>query len=92
MKSINTNGDRQIEIYTYLSRRGLMKLLFMSTLGMGLWINACDDSTARSAPTTKLEKEGKMETLKSNSTINSRIPPIDDALPAKIETATFALG
>ena len=93
MKCINVNGDQETEIYTYMSRRCLMKLIGLSTFGMGLWISACDHSSADSAPTTEIKKESEMESTKLNATNNNtRIPPIDAAAPAETSTATFALG
>jgi hypothetical protein len=92
MKSVNANGDQETEIYTYLSRRNLVKLIGLSTFGMGLWISACDHSNADSAPRAEIKKEHKMESTKSNVTIKTRIPPLDAAAPAETSTATFALG
>jgi len=90
MKCINANGDQETEIYTYLSRRSLMKLIGLSAFGMGLWISACDHSNADSAPTAEIKKESKMESTKS--TIKTRIPPLDATAPAETKTATFSLG
>ena len=92
MKYINANGDQKTEIYTYLSRRSLMKLIGWSTFGLGLGISACDLSNADSAPTAKIKKGSKMESTKSNATIKTRIPTIDAAAPAETSMATFALG
>jgi hypothetical protein len=92
MKSIQTNGHQETETYTYLSRRSLMKLISLSAFGMGLWISACDHSNADSAPTADIKKGSKMESTKSNATIETRIPTIDAAAPAETRTATFALG
>ena len=92
MKYINANGDQKTEIYTYLSRRSLMKLIGLSAFGMGLWISACDHSNADSATKTEIKKGSKMESTKSNATIKTRIPTIDAAAPAETSMATFALG
>ena len=92
MKCINANGHQETEIYTYLSRRSLMKLIGLSALGMGLWISACDHSNAGSAPSAEIQKGSKMESTKSNATIKTRIPAIDAAARAETRTATFALG
>ena len=92
MKPIQTNGHQETETYTYLSRRSLMKLIGLSAFGMGLWISACDHSNADSATTTEIKKGSKMESTKSNATIETRIPPIDAAAPTETSTATFALG
>jgi hypothetical protein len=92
MKPIHANGHQETEIYTYLSRRSLMKLIGVSIFGMGLGISACDLSNADSAPTAKIKRESKMKSTQSNATIETRIPPIDAAAPAETSTATFALG
>jgi hypothetical protein len=92
MNWIYTNSNQKTEIYTYLSRRSLMKLIGLSTFGMGLGISACNLSNADSAPTAGIEKESKMESTQSNATSETRIPPIDTAAPAETSTATFALG
>ena len=89
---MSTNGNQKTEIHTYLSRRSLMKLIGLSAFGIGLWISACDHSSADSAPTAEIKKESKMESTQSNATIETRIPPIDTAAPAETSTATFALG
>lgn len=92
MNFTNAKSDQQIEKHIHPFQRNLMKLLCASILVMGLWINACNFGSAGPEPTAKPEKEGNMETLKSNSNPKTRIPPIDAALLARIETATFALG
>ena len=92
MKPVNLNGDKETKIYTYLSRRSLMKLLGISTFGMGLWISGCNQSNADSALTRKVKKEGKMESTKSIATIQKRLPALDAAAPAETRTASFALG
>ena len=92
MKPIHKNSDQETKIYTYLSRRSLMKLLGISTFGMGLWISGCNQSNADSALTRKVKKEGKMESTKSIATIQKKLPSLDAAAPAETRTATFALG
>ena len=92
MKPIHANGHKETEIYTYLSRRSLMTLIVLSTFGMGLWISACDQSNADSALMAEIKEKRKMESTKSNSTMNYVIPAIDAAAPAETRTATFALG
>jgi hypothetical protein len=56
MKPIHANVHQETEIYTYLSRRSLMKLIGFSAFGMGLWISACDHSNADSASTAEIKK------------------------------------
>jgi len=69
-----------------------MKLIGLSTFGMGFWISACDQNNADSAPTAEIKEKSKMESTKSNATVKTRIPTIDAAAPAETKTATFALG
>ena len=40
------------------------------------------------------QKDGRepMDNGKGSSVLHTQIPPIDKAVPAKLETATFALG
>ncbi len=92
MKCKNANGNQETEIYTYLSRRSLMKLIGLSAFGMGIWISACDHSSTDSAPTMEMKRENEMQSTISNAAIQTRIPPIDAAAPAETSTATFALG
>ena len=90
MKCIYTNRNQKTAIYTYLSRRSLMKLIGLSAIGMGLGISAYDLSNADSAAATEIKKGSKMES--SKSTIKTRIPTLDAAVPAETSTTTFALG
>jgi hypothetical protein len=92
MKPIHKNSDQETKIYTYLSRRSLMKLLGTSTFGMGLWISGCNQTNADSALTGKVKKEGKMESTNSIAPIQKKLPALDAAAPAETRTATFALG
>ena len=92
MKPIHTNGDQKTKIHTYMCRRSVMKLLGLSTFGMGLWISGCNQSNADSALTMEVKKEGKMESTKSIATIQKRLPSMDATAPAETRTATFALG
>jgi hypothetical protein len=92
MKPIHKNSDQETKIYTYLSRRSLMKLLGTSTFGMGLWISGCNQTNAGPALTRKVKKEGKMESTNSIAPIQKKLPALDAAAPAETRTATFALG
>jgi hypothetical protein len=92
MNWIYTNGNQKTELYTYLSRRSLMKLIGLSAFGMGLGISACNLSNPDSAPTAEIKEESKMESTQSNATSETRIPPKDAAATAETSTATFALG
>ena len=92
MKPSHKNGDQETKIYTYLSRRSMVKLLGLSTFGMGLWISGCNQTNADSALTRKVKKEGKMESTKSIATSQKKLPALDADAPVEIRTATFALG
>ena len=92
MKCLYTNRNQKTAIYSYLSRRSLMKLIGLSAIGMGFGISVCDHSNADSAPTADIKKGNKMGSTKSNTTIKTRMPAIDAAVPAETSTATFALG
>ena len=92
MECTNTSSDQETAIYTYLTRRNLMKLIGLTTFGMGLWTIACNHSGADSAPTGEIKRGSKMESAISNSNIKTGIPDIDAAAPAETLTATFALG
>jgi hypothetical protein len=63
MKTVNSNGDQETKIYTYLSRRSLMKVIGSSTFGMGLWMYGCDSRSADTVPTMDVKKESKMESI-----------------------------
>jgi hypothetical protein len=90
MKPNHNNGDQETKIYTYLSRRSMVKLLGLSSFGMGLWISGCNQTNADSALTRKVKKEGKMES--SIATIQKKLLALDAAAPVETGTATFALG
>ncbi len=92
MKLINPSDNQETIIYSYLSRRSMMKLLGLSAFGMGPWISGCNQTNADSALTRKVKKEGKMESTKSIATIQKKLPALDAAAPAETRTATFALG
>ena len=92
MNFIDANSNRQIEKHTHIFRRSLVRLLSVSILTLGLWAIACNFGTTGPEQTARAGKESNMENLQSNSSPNTRIPPMDATLPARIETATFALG
>ena len=92
MKPVHTIGYQETRIHTYLSRRSLMKLIGLSTFGMGLWMSGCDHRSADSALTMDVKKESNMEPIAATETSNTIRPSLDDAAPAETKTATFALG
>ena len=92
MRSVNSNGDPDTKIYSYLSRRSAMKLIGLSTFGMGLWMSGCDHRSADSAMTMDVKKEGIVESIATIKTSKNSLPSLDAAAPAETRTATFALG
>ena len=92
MKFVILNGDQNTKIYTYLSRRSVIKLIGLSTCGMGLWMSGCDNRNADSALTMDVKKEANMESIAATEARNTRRPSLDAAAPAETQTATFALG
>ena len=92
MKSVNSNVDQDTKIYTYLSRRSLMKWIGLSTFGMGVWMSGCDHRSTDSALTMDVKKETKMESIATIGKKSTIRPSLDAAAPAETKTATFALG
>jgi hypothetical protein len=92
MKNIDTDGRQPTKIHMYLDRRRMMKMIILSSLGPALWISACDPTSADAPLKMKPKKDSKMESIKPEPTIQIKLPPIDAARPAEIQTATFAMG
>ena len=92
MRNSDANSAQPSNLKTYKLRLRLLKLLCVSTLGMGLLIIACDYRNPGHAPKMEPKKESNIDNIKSKATISDRIPPIDAALPDEVKTATFALG
>ena len=92
MKTFKPAGDQPTEIYTFINRRNLMKLLCLSALSMGFAMGGCDFHQVDASAETNSKKESNMETIQSTTTIQYKIPPIDAAALTEIETATFAMG
>jgi hypothetical protein len=90
MNLFSESADQPTTVYSYLSRRHLIKLISWSIVGVGSLVAACDFNQA--GPTIKMKKEIEMESSISTSNIQNKIPPIDTLIPTITETATFALG
>jgi hypothetical protein len=90
MNSFSESADHSTTLYSYLSRRHMIKLISWSIVGVGFLMAACDFNQA--GPTLKMKREIEMESSISTSNIQNKIPPIDTLIPTITETATFALG
>jgi hypothetical protein len=92
MKYIDTDGKQPTKINRYLDRRRVVKMIILSSLGPALWISACDPTSADAPLKMKTKKDSKMESIQPDPAIQIKLPPIDTARPAEIQTATFAMG
>ena len=90
MNSLSASADQPTTVYSYLSRRRVIKLICLSSVGAGFLMAACDSNQNGRMLKTKRERE--MESAISTSTIQNKIPPIDTLIPTATETATFAMG
>ena len=73
-----------------LSKRTFLKALAFACLGMGPFLNACGMVNSEDTNQGALKKPSGPAT--NGSVPKAARPSIDLAAPAKIETATFALG
>jgi hypothetical protein len=73
-----------------LSKRTFLKLVAFASLGIAPFLNTCgfiNSGETNQGPVKKPDNPAK-----NGSIPKADRPPIDLAAPAKIETATFALG
>jgi hypothetical protein len=71
------------------TKRSFLKVAAFATLGMASFLNTC--GLFGSWDTSQASGKNPVSPATNNSITKPR-PPIDLAIPAKIETATFALG
>jgi len=74
------------------NRRMIVKIMMVGFLGIGLLAYGIGILSRSSDAQTTAERMGSMSLAKQNTAVNQGIPPIDAVAPAKMETATFALG
>ena len=68
-------------------------LFVLAIIGFSLLPGACGSANAFEKSDANMTKEDKIMEPKLPYTPNAyAVPPIDDAAPKKVETATFALG
>jgi hypothetical protein len=73
-----------------LSKRAFLKALAFACLGVGPFVNACGIVNSEDTNPGAVKKSNG--SAKNGSVPEAAKPSIDLAAPAKIETATFALG
>ena len=85
-------SDKGNSKHTFQNRRTILKLLVGTCLAIASLLYAVEimSGTPKNLETTK--ERGKMILSKTGSVANHAIPPVDVYVPARIETATFALG
>jgi hypothetical protein len=85
-------GDKGNSKHTFRNRRTALKLLIGFCLAIASLLYAVEimSGTPKNLETTK--ERDKMIVSKTDSAANRAIPPVDAYMPARIETATFALG
>ena len=92
MKNATFAAFRIYGTQTFYNFHRTLKPLCAAALIMCLTISACDYRKVDAATEITGKKESKMESIQATTTIQNKIPPIDAAVPAIIETATFAMG
>ncbi|MGO9118423.1 MAG: hypothetical protein ACLQPD_12565 [Desulfomonilaceae bacterium] len=83
----NNSGSRDI----FSNRHMILKILTVA-LGIASLVYGITTMSKGSEEPTTTERNEAMFLTKQNSVINRGIAPIDLSVPARIETATFALG
>ena len=73
-----------------LNKRAFLKALAFACLGIGPFVNACGIVNSEDTNLGAVKKSDGP--AKGGSAPKAARPPIDLSAPAKIETATFALG
>jgi len=75
-----------------LSRRAFLKGTVLVGLGCVPFASACDSISHEGKDGETIKEGMTMEVPKASVVPNATIPPIDERVPARTETATFALG
>jgi hypothetical protein len=92
MKYLKSAGHQTPENYPILHRRSLVMLLGLAAICMGLALGGCDLRKVDASAETNSKKDSNMDSLQANTSLENKIPPIDEAVARETETATFALG
>ena len=70
----------------------ILKILMVACLGIASLVYGITTVSKGSEEPATTERNEAMLATKQNVSTNKGIPPIDLSVPAKTETATFALG
>jgi hypothetical protein len=87
-------GDRKRKPteHGHLSRRIFLQGTILVGLGCAPFPTACDSMVHKGKDSETVKGGMTMEVARTNVVPNATIPPIDARVPARTETATFALG
>ena len=84
------NNSKSGKIFS--NRHMILKILAIACLGTASLLYGITIVSQGSEEPAATERNEAMYVTKQNSVMNQGIPPIDLSVPARIETATFALG
>ena len=84
----NDSGSRDI----FSNRHMILKILSVAGLGIASLVYGITTMSKGSEEPAATGRNETMYIAKQNPVTNQGIPPIDLSVPARIETATFALG
>ncbi len=73
-------------------RRGILMIIVLIALAVVLALNPCDMFSGGGGGSDMTKGRGAMNATVTFSESAAVVPPIDASAPARIETATFALG
>lgn len=85
-------SDKGNSKHTFQNRRTILKLLVGVCLAIASLLYAVEIMSGTPKNLETNEERDKMTLSKTGSAANHAIPPVDAYVPARIETATFALG
>jgi len=92
MKYPKPAGNQPTEFNFFANRRNLPKLIILGVIFLGFVLSGCDFGNVDAAAQTPSKEDSNMETIRSATTVQQAIPPIDAAVIPEIQTATFAMG
>jgi|WetSurSiteA1Bulk_404760.scaffolds.fasta_scaffold86653_2 hypothetical protein len=85
-------SDKGNSKHTFRNRRTVLKLLIGVCLAIASLLYAVEIMSGMPKNLETTKERDKMIHSKTGSAANHAIPPADAYVPARIETATFALG
>ncbi len=85
-------SDKSHSDHAFQNRRTVLKLLIGACLAAALLLYAAQMMRGSANNLETAKETNNMLAAKTKSEPNHAIPPVDANVPARIETATFALG